>query len=138
MGEVTEEKMKLERRIKIGTTCPMIEAGSTTLSDEITAMSLRTLLHSRVNSSGEPLARSGVAETRGERKGDVEGDRDAGVLLTSILKSKGIGIGIGGGFDEKPAKDLVFFPLGVDDGERGRLEPEDEVDIKQRKDKQRD
>lgn len=130
MGEVTDEKMKLERRIKIGTTCPIIEAGSTTLSDEITAMSLRTLLHSRVNSSGEPLARSGVAETRGERKGDDEGERDTGVLFTSILKSKGIGIGIGGGLDEKPAKDLVFFPLGVDDGERGRLEPEDEVDMK--------
>ena len=47
-------------------------------------------------------------------------------------------IGIGGGLDAKPAKDLVFFPLGVDDGERGRLEPEDEVDMKRRKEKQRD
>ena len=121
--------MKLERRMKIGTTCPIIEAGSTALSDEITAMSLRTLLHSLVNSSGEPLARSGVAETRGERKGEEEGDTDTGVVVTSILKSKGIGIGIGGGLVEKPAKDLVFFPLGVAEGERGRLEPEEEVDI---------
>ena len=85
-----------------------------------------------------PWRRAESVKARMQRKQDDEGERDAGVLFTSILKSKGIGIGIGGGFDEKPAKDLVFFPLGVDDGERGRLEPEDEVDMKRRKEKQRD
>ena len=120
--------MKLERRIKIGTTCPIIEAGSTTLSDEITAMSLRTWPHSRVNSSGEPLARSGVVDTLGERRGEEEGESEAGVLFTSILKSKGKGMGIG--WDARPVNDFAFFPLGVDDGERGRFDPEDEVDMK--------
>ena len=96
-------------------------------------MSFKTLLHSRVNSSGEPLERSGWTDWLGDKKGEEEGDRDAGVLLTSILKSKGIGIGIGGGLVEKPAKDLVFFPLEVAEGEQGRLEPEEEVDITQDK-----
>ena len=54
-------------------------------------------------------------------------------MLTSILKSNGIGIGIGGGLDEKPANDLVFLPFGVADGEQGRLEPDEEVDILQEK-----
>ena len=67
----------------------------------------------------------------GDKKGEEEGDKEAGVLLTSILKSNGIGIGIGGGLDAKPAKDLVFLPFGVADGERGRLEPDEEVDIVQ-------
>ena len=55
------------------------------------------------------------------------------MLLTSILESNGIGIGIVGGLDAKPAKDLVFLPFGVADGERGRLEPDEEVDIVQEK-----
>ena len=91
-----------------------------------------------MNSSGEPLERSGYTDWLRDKKGEEEGDRDAGVLLTSILKSKGMGIGIGGGLVEKPAKDLVFFPLGVAEGEQGRFEPDEEVDIIQEKPGKRD
>ena len=94
---MTDEKIKFERRMKIGTTCAIIEAGSTTLSEEITAMSFKTLLHSRVNSSGEPLERSGWTDWLGDKKGEEDGDKETGVLLTSILKSKGMGIGMGMG-----------------------------------------
>ena len=49
-----------------------------------------------------------------------------------------MGMGMGGGLVEKPGKDLVFFPLGVADGERGRFEPDEEVDIIQEKPGKRD
>lgn len=58
IGEEVVEKMKLESLIKIGTNWAIIEAGSMTQLEEITVMSLRTLLYSCVNSSGEPLKRS--------------------------------------------------------------------------------
>ena len=38
-------------------------------------------------------------------------------------------MGIGGGLDKNPINDLGFFPLGVEDGERGRLDPDEDVDI---------
>ena len=56
-----------------------------------------------------------------------------GVGMMMMMMGIGIGIGIGEGLDAKPAKDLVFLPFGVADGERGRLEPDEEVDIVQEK-----
>lgn len=40
---------------------------------------------------------------------------------------------MGMGWDAIPEKDFAFFPLGVEDGERGRFDPEDEVDINKQK-----
>ena len=119
--------MKLESLMKIGTTWDMIEAGSTTRSDEITVMSLRTLLHSRVNSSGEPLARSWKEDELWEE--ETEGMWWSGISV-SIWNVKG---GTGG-WRENPVKDLAFLPLGVGDGEWGRLEEAEEwLDIQRKK-----
>ena len=70
MGDWVAWAMKLAIRKKIGWDWSMIEAGSTTRLAEIIAISRRTLLYSRVNSSGEPLARSWNKE--GWQKGEEE------------------------------------------------------------------
>ena len=58
MGDWVAWAIKLAIRKKIGWDWSIIEAGSTTRSVEMIAISQRTLLYSRVNSSGEPLTRS--------------------------------------------------------------------------------